>query len=117
MPKIDRVNLPVLPLPKDYLELLTNPIADTLQPSFEAIDTPSALVSTSAQPKLSAPLQAILDYARKQDEFVSARKIQSSIRIFRDTSAPEIRQYFQWLADKGYGIAKGEPDNLEFSAK
>ena len=78
---------------------------------------PSALVSTSAQPKLSAPLQAILDYARKQDEFVSARKIQSSIRIFRDTSAPEIRQYFQWLADKGYGIAKGEADNLEFSAQ
>ena len=112
----DRLAMPVVSMPSDYA-LLTNPIADTLQPSFEAIDTPSALVSTSAQSKLSAPLQAILDYARKQDEFVSARKIQSSIRIFRDTSAPEIRQYFQWLADKGYGIAKGEADSLEFSAK
>jgi hypothetical protein len=113
----DSQTMPVLPLPKDYLELLTNPIADTLQPSFEAIDTPSALVSTSAPSELSAPLEAILDYARKQNNFVSARKIQSSIRIFRDTSAPEIRQYFQWLADKGYGIAKGEADNLEFSPK
>jgi hypothetical protein len=70
----------------------------------------------SAQSKLSAPLQAILDYARKQDEFVSARKVQSSIRIFRDTTAPEIRQYFHWLANKGYGIVRGDADSLEFSA-
>lgn len=112
----DNQSLPVLPLPTDYLELLTNPIADTLQPSFEAIETPSALVSTSAQPKLSAPLQAILDYARKQDEFITARKVQSGIRLFRDASAPEIRNYFQWLADRQHGIVRGEADNLEFSA-
>jgi hypothetical protein len=65
---------------------------------------------------LSIPLEAILDYARKQNDFVSARKIQSSIRLFRDTPAPEIRQYFQWLADKGYGIVRGSDDALEFSA-
>jgi len=65
---------------------------------------------------LSAPLQAILEYAKKQDEFVSARKVQSSVRTFRDTTAPEIRSYFQWLADQGYGIVKGEADSLEFSA-
>jgi hypothetical protein len=112
----DSQSMPVLPLPSDYQALLTSPMADTKQPDFATVDTLSTLVSTSAQSKLSAPLQAILDYARKQDEFVSARKVQSSIRIFRDTSAPEIRQYFQWLADKGYGIAKGEADNLEFSA-
>jgi len=117
LPNIDRVSLPSLPLPNDYQALLTNNIADTLQPSFEAIDTPSALVSPSAQAKLSAPLEAILDYAKKQDDFVSARKIQSSIRLFRDTPAPEIRQYFQWLADKGYGIVRGSDDALEFSAK
>jgi hypothetical protein len=116
LPKIDRVSLPSLPLPIDYQALLTNSIADTKQPDFATVDTPSTLVSTSAQSKLSAPLQAILDYARKQDEFVSARKIQSSIRIFRDTSAPEIRQYFQWLADKNYGVVRGADDNLEFSA-
>jgi hypothetical protein len=111
----DRVAMPVLSMPSDYA-LLTNSIADTLQPSFEAIDTPSTLVSTSAQSKLSAPLEAILEYARKQNDFVSARKIQSSIRLFRDTPAPEIRQYFQWLADKGYGIVRGSDDALEFSA-
>ena len=111
----DRVAMPVLSMPSDYA-LLTNSIADTLQPSFEAIDTPSTLVSTSAQSKLSAPLEAILEYAQKQNDFVSARKIQSSIRLFRDTPAPEIRQYFQWLADKGYGIVRGSDDALEFSA-
>jgi hypothetical protein len=62
----DRVAMPVLSMPSDYA-LLTNNIADTLQPSFEAIDTPSTLVSPSAQSKLSAPLEAILDYARKQN--------------------------------------------------
>jgi len=112
----DAQSMPVLALPDDYQALLTTNIADTLQPSFEAIDTPSALVSTSAMAKLSAPLEAILDYARKQNDFVSARKIQSSIRMFRDTPAPEIRQYFQWLADKGYGITRGADDALEFSA-
>ena len=111
----DRVAMPVLSMPSDYA-LLTNNIADTLQPSFEAIDTPSTLVSPSVPSELSAPLEAILDYARKQNDFVSARKIQSSIRLFRDTPAPEIRQYFQWLADKGYGIVRGSDDNLEFSA-
>lgn len=112
----DAQTMPVLPLPSDYLALLTNPIADTRQPSFATVDNLSALVSPSAQSKLSAPLQAILDYAKKQDEFVSARKIQSSIRLFRDTTAPEIRQYFQWLADKSYGIVRGDADSLEFSA-
>lgn len=115
LPKIDRVSLPSLPLPSDYA-LLTNSIADTLPPSFEAIDTPSALVSPSAKEELSAPLEAILDYAKKQNDFVSARKIQSSIRMFRDTPAPEIRKYFQWLANEGYGILRGADDALEFSA-
>ncbi|MBD2189998.1 type IV secretory system conjugative DNA transfer family protein [Pseudanabaena mucicola] len=111
----DRVAMPVLSMPRDYA-LLTNSIADTLQPSFKAIETPSTLVSTSAQSELSAPLKAILEYAKKQNDFVSARKIQSSIRLFRDTPAPEIRSYFQWLADKGYGIVRGADDALEFSA-
>ena len=111
----DRVAMPVLSMPSDYA-LLTNNIADTLQSSFATVNTPSILVSTSAQSELSAPLEAILDYARKQNDFVSARKIQSSIRLFRDTPAPEIRKYFQWLADKGYGIVRGSDDALEFSA-
>ncbi len=112
----DTVALPALPLPSDYLALLTN-AADTLDVEFEYVDRTSAPVSTSAKPNLSAPLSAILEYARKQDEFVSARKIQSSIRMFRDTSATEIRSYFQWLADQNYGAVRGDVDILEFSAK
>ena len=112
----DRVAMPVVSMPSDYQELLTGSIADTLQPIFATVDNPSTLVSTSAQEKLSAPLEAILDYARKQNDFVSARKIQSSIRFFRDTPAPEIRKYFKWLADYGYGIVRGVDDSLEFSA-
>ena len=67
--------------------------------------------------KLSAPLEAIVDYARKQNDYVSARKIQSNIRMFRDTPAPEIRNYFKYLVALGYGVARGDGDNLEFRAK
>jgi hypothetical protein len=110
----DNQTLPVLPFPADYLALLTEP-ADRVKPSFEDVDTPSALVSTSAKPNLSAPLSAILEYAKKQNEFVSARKIQSGVRLFRDAPVAEIRGYFQWLADKGHGVVRGESDSLEFS--
>jgi hypothetical protein len=34
----------------------------------------------------------------------------------RKEPTSEIRKYFQWLADKGYGIVRGDSDNLEFSA-
>ena len=117
LPKIDGVTLKVLPMPKDYLALLTNSPADTIKPVFKAVDTLSAPVSTSASPKLSAPLSAILEYAKKQNDFVSARKIQSGIRLFRDASVSEIRNYFQWLADKNYGDVRGDVESLEFLAK
>ena len=32
-------------------------------------------------------------------------------------SAPEIREYFKYLENLGYGICRGAEDNLEFSAK
>jgi hypothetical protein len=118
----DSVSLPILPLPKDYLALLTNgadkiadKIADTVEVDFEYVDSLSAPVSTSARANLSAPLSAILEYAKKQDEFVSARKIQSGVRLFRDTPVLEIRSYFQWLADNSYGVVRGDLENLEFS--
>ena len=117
LPKIDGVTLKVLPMPKDYLALLTNSPADTIKPVFDDVDEPSAPVSTSAKPKLSAPLSAILEYAKKQNDFVSARKIQSGIRLFRDASVSEIRNYFQWLADKNYGDVRGDVESLEFLAK
>jgi hypothetical protein len=116
----------LLPDAADFAKLLTgadlltpadNSVADTIKPIFDDLSARQHPVSTSAKPKLSAPLSAILEYAQKQDEYVSARKIQSSIRLFRDTTAFEIRSYFQWLADNGFGIVRGDLDNLEFSAK
>ena len=69
----------------------------------------------SANQQLSAPLSAIIDYARKKDEWISARQVQAGIAIFKTAKADEIRSYFQWLADKGYGVVRGDVDNLEFS--
>jgi hypothetical protein len=112
----DAQSLPVLPLPRDYLDLLTNATGDTVQPSFESLIASSTPVISSAQPKLSAPLEAILDYASRQGDYVSARKIQSGVRMFRDATANEIRGYFQWLSDRGYGTVRGEAESLEFSA-
>lgn len=127
LPKIDRVSLPVLPLPKDY-QLLIDAAAD--MPELEPIDRTrnqqsaatalAASTSASSAPNqqsatLSAPLLAIVDYARKQNEFVSARKVQSGIAIFKSAKAPEIREYFKYLANLGYGVTRGDSENLEFS--
>jgi DNA segregation ATPase FtsK/SpoIIIE-like protein len=76
----------------------------------------SPLNSQSSPRQLSKPLQSIFDYAKRQDSFVTASQIKANVRLFRDTSVTEIRTYFQWLADKGYGIVRGADDALEFSA-
>jgi hypothetical protein len=104
-----------LPLCSDIEALLTDEIADASVSGFESLSTPSTLVSSSALPKLSAPLMAILDYASRQGDFVSARKIQSGVRMFRDATANEIRAYFQWLSDRGYGSVRGKAEGLEFA--
>jgi hypothetical protein len=123
LPQIDKVSLPVLALPSDYLLIADD---DDFEPIDRAINQQSArsalAVSTSApsatnqqSATLSAPLLAIVDYARKQNEFVSARKVQSGIAIFKGAKAPEIREYFKYLATLGYGVTRGDGDNLEFS--
>lgn len=68
-------------------------------------------------PTLSKPLEAILDYANKQDCFITASQIKAGVRLFRDTPVSEIRSYFQWLADKGHGVVRGDSENLEFSVR
>lgn len=128
LPKIDRVSLPVLPLPSDYQMLIAD---NAIAPEIEPIDRPryqqSALTApapyTSApsatnqqSATLSAPLLMIVEYAKKQNDFISARKVQSGIAIFKNAKAPEIREYFKYLATLGYGITRGADDNLEFSA-
>ena len=41
--------------------------------------------------------------------------LKAGVRLFRDTPVTEIRSYFQWLADKGYGVVRGDLETLEFS--
>ncbi|MCA6610751.1 MAG: hypothetical protein IM516_01305 [Pseudanabaena sp. M158S2SP1A06QC] len=69
----------------------------------------------SANQQLSAPLSAIIEYAKKKDEWISARQVQAGIAIFKTAKADEIRNYFQWLADKNLGVVRGYAENLEFS--
>jgi hypothetical protein len=88
---------------------------------IDELTTVDALVlpsnSRSSPVNLSKPLQSILEYAQRQNDFVSASQIKSGVRLFRDTPVTEIRNYFQWLFDNGHGIVRGEADNLEFSAQ
>lgn len=123
LPKIDRVSLPVLPLPKDYLELVADyePI-DRPRHEQSALTAPAPLASAPSahnqqSASLSAPLTAIVDYAKRKDEFISARQVQSGIAIFKQTKADEIREYFKYLVTLGYGVTRGDGDNLEFRAK
>ena len=124
----DRLAMPVLSMPSDYQLLIAD---NAIAPDLEPIDRPKNQQSATTAPALttsapsaknqqsatlSAPLLAIVDYARKQNEFVSARKVQSGIAIFKSAKAPEIREYFKYLATLGYGVVRGDADNLEFSA-
>jgi DNA segregation ATPase FtsK/SpoIIIE-like protein len=76
----------------------------------------SPLNSQSSARQLSKPLQSIFDYAKRQDNFVTASQVKANVRLFRDSPVNEIRNYFQWLADNSYGNCRGADDNLEFSA-
>jgi hypothetical protein len=117
----DRVAMPVMSPPADFAKLTTIDKLteiDELTTIDSPIDDQKAL-KADVNPSivnLSKPLQSILDYAQKQDSFVTASQVKAGVRIFRDTQTSEIRSYFQWLADKNYGVTRGGADNLEFSA-
>ena len=111
----DRIAMPVMSIPADFARLtaidkLTQ--IDELTRVDSPVDAPKAL---KADVNLSIPLKSIFDYAKKQDKFVSASQVKAGVRLFRDTPVLEIRSYFQWLADKGYGVVSGDLENLEFS--
>jgi len=114
----------LLPDESDFARLLTdadtpttadNLIADTIKTDLDDLSARQHVVSTSARQQLSAQMSAIVEYAKKQDSFVSARQIQSNVRMFRDASVKDICSYFQWLADNNYGVVRGDAENLEFS--
>ncbi len=124
----DRLAMPVLSMPSDYQLLIAD---NAIAPDYEPIDRPRNQQSAATAPaltqsapstdnqqsaSLSAPLLIIIEFAKKQNDFVSARKIQSGIAIFKSAKAPEIREYFKYLATLGYGSVRGDADNLEFSA-
>ena len=124
----DRLAMPVLSMPSDYQELIAdNAIApdiesvDRLRNQQSALSAPAPLTSAPSTPNqqsasLSAPLTAIVEYAKKKDEFISARQVQSGIAIFKSAKAPEIREYFKYLATLGHGVTRGADESLEFSA-
>lgn len=117
----DRVAMSAVSIPADFAQLTT---VDKLTQIDELtrVDSPIDVKKTLPPDvnlsivNLSKPLESILEYAREQDNFVTASQIKAGIRLFRDTPTNEIRKYFQWLADKGYGIVRGDADKLEFSA-
>lgn len=117
----DRVAMPVMTVPADFAELteidkLTE--IDELTRIDSPVDGLKSLKSdvNPSTVNLSKPAQVILDYARKQDKFVTASQVKAGARLFRDSSVLEIRRYFQWLADENLGVVRGDVENLEFSA-
>ncbi len=116
----DRIAMPVMSIPADFAKLtaidkLTG--IDELTRVDSPIDAPKALKNdvNLSTVNLSKPALVILDYARKQDKFVTASQVKAGARLFRDSSVLEIRRYFQWLADEGFGVVRGDLESLEFS--
>ena len=97
-------------------QLLSDNINQQSALSAPALTTSAPSATNQQSAPLSAPLLMIIEFAKKQNDFVSARKIQSGIAIFKSAKAPEIREYFKYLATLGYGVTGGDGDNLEFSA-
>lgn len=92
-----------LALPSGLLNVIDKPVNDSQKHPDPVFDV------------LSMPLEKLLDFAKAKDCFISASMVKTSVRLFRDTPTSEIRQYFQWLADSGFGVCRGDGDNLEFS--
>jgi ABC-type dipeptide/oligopeptide/nickel transport system ATPase component len=115
--------LPVLSMPSDYAQNDVNSPCQSpstlVNPSIDSPCQSSLSIRQSGlsigQSNLSAPLSKILEFAQAKG-CVSAAAVKSGVRLFRDTSTTEIRRYFEWLENHGYGITTGDPDNLEFSA-
>ncbi len=92
----DRIAMPVMSIPADFARLtavdkLTQ--IDELTRVDSPVDDPKALkadVNLSIV-NLSKPLESILDYAKKQDKFVSASQVKAGVRFFRDAPVSDIR--------------------------
>jgi hypothetical protein len=63
------------------------------------VDTPRVVNCLETSEQLSEPLKRLVQYVHKKQNWVTARDIQSGIRLFRDSNADEIRDYFRWLVE------------------
>lgn len=104
-----------LPLPAELTALLEIDKL-TIDNELTGIDSHQTLKNAVLPGVNLSIMAAIADYAKRQNDFVSASQVKASVRVLRDTSTNEIRNNFQWLADQGYGIVRGDADKLEFSA-
>ena len=98
LPQINKVALPVLPLPRDYLMLTSG---NTQQ---QAIAQPSSAISAQPQSKAIDPVfQKIVNYLDGRD-WTKDYEIKSGIRDFKDnnTDLKELQTYMQWLELQGY---------------
>ncbi|CAN1213538.1 DUF87 domain-containing protein [Tumidithrix helvetica PCC 7403] len=112
----DRIAMPVVSIPADFAELTS---VDKLTSIDELTSVDSSLLPANGQSSpvnLSKPLASILEYAKRQAGFVTASQVKAGVRLFRDSPVSEIRSYFQWLCDRGYGTVRGDAESLEFSA-
>ena len=104
----------------ENIEALLADIDDLNQQSAATAPAPTTSAASATHQQsahLSAPLSAIVEYAKRKDSFISARQVQSGIAFFKQNKADKIREYFKYLETLGYGITRGNDDNLEFSAK
>jgi hypothetical protein len=106
LPQIDRVNLPVLPLPSDYLALIGNTQQLPIAP-------PSSAIATQSQSQAIAPVfQKIVTFLDGRD-WTRDNSIKQSIADFKNADTPieEIQGYLQYLEVSGHLETRGAGRN------
>jgi hypothetical protein len=108
LPKIDRVNLPSLPLPKDYLMLTSGNDAMQLP-----IAPPSSAMQTQSQSTAIAPVfTKIINFLDGRD-WTRDNYIKQSITEFKNADTPieDLQGYLQFLEVKGHLETRGAGRN------
>jgi hypothetical protein len=108
LPQIDRVNLPVLPMPSDYLMLASGNDAKQLP-----IAPPSSAIATQSQSTAIAPVfTKIINFLEGRD-WTRDNYIKQSITDFKNADTPieEIQGYLQFLEVQGHLETRGAGRN------
>ncbi len=113
----DRVAMPVVSMPNDYRELLSNSGDRFLDTSIQG--TTNELATQQHSQALAPVFQSILQFLEGKD-WQRDNYIKQSIRAFKDANTPisEIQGYLQFLEVKGYLETRGAGrDGLEARLK